>query len=60
MQPTLVMLGTDDPIIPLANARFLADRIPNAQLDLYNCSYLFMLTRLEHAGAYIQLDLKLI
>jgi poly(3-hydroxyalkanoate) depolymerase len=53
-QPTLVMAGTDDPIIPLANARFLADRIPNARLDLYDCGHLFLLTRLERAVASIE------
>jgi poly(3-hydroxyalkanoate) depolymerase len=31
-QPTLVIAGDDDRMIPLANARFLAHRIPNARL----------------------------
>jgi poly(3-hydroxyalkanoate) depolymerase len=31
---TLVISGDDDPLIPVRNARFLADRIPNATLDL--------------------------
>jgi poly(3-hydroxyoctanoate) depolymerase len=30
--PTLVMCGDDDPIVPVANARLLACRIPRAQL----------------------------
>ena len=54
IQPTLVMSGTDDPIIPLSNARFLVDRIPNAQLDLYDCGHLFLLTRLEQAVTSIE------
>jgi pimeloyl-ACP methyl ester carboxylesterase len=40
------MAGEDDPIIPLANARVLASRIPNAQLETFDCGHLFILTRL--------------
>ena len=50
---TLVMAGDDDPIIPLANARLLAKRLPNAQLSIYDCGHLFMLTRLKRASAEI-------
>ncbi len=45
--PTLVLAGEDDPIIPLANARLLADRIPNARLRTFDCGHLFVLTRLD-------------
>ena len=34
--PTLVIHGSDDRINPSANARLLADRIPNAQLHIVN------------------------
>ncbi len=50
---TLVMAGDDDPIIPLANARLLAKRLPNAQLSIYDCGHLFVLTRLKRACAEI-------
>lgn len=30
--PTLVVCGTDDPVIPVGNAEFLANHIPDAQL----------------------------
>jgi poly(3-hydroxyalkanoate) depolymerase len=33
-QPTLVIAGDDDRVIPLANARFLARRIPDARLHV--------------------------
>jgi poly(3-hydroxyalkanoate) depolymerase len=33
-QPTLVIAGEDDPVIPVANARFLARRIPDARLHV--------------------------
>jgi len=32
IQQTLVLCGDDDPLVPIANSRLLADRIPNAQL----------------------------
>jgi poly(3-hydroxyalkanoate) depolymerase len=35
-QPTLVLAGDDDPIIPLVNARILAGLIPHAQLHVYH------------------------
>jgi poly(3-hydroxyoctanoate) depolymerase len=33
-QPTLVLAGDDDPIIPLVNARLIAWRIPNSRLHV--------------------------
>jgi pimeloyl-ACP methyl ester carboxylesterase len=33
-QSTLVLSGDDDPLVPLANARFLARRIPDARLHV--------------------------
>jgi poly(3-hydroxyoctanoate) depolymerase len=33
-QPTLVLAGDDDPIVPLINGRILARLIPNARLDV--------------------------
>ena len=32
--PTLVLHGTDDPLLPVGNARILAERIPGAKLVL--------------------------
>jgi pimeloyl-ACP methyl ester carboxylesterase len=34
-QPTLVLAGDDDPIIPLANSRILHTLIPHAQRHVY-------------------------
>lgn len=44
-QPTLVLAGDDDPIVPLVNARILAACIPDAQLQVVDCGHLFLLTR---------------
>jgi poly(3-hydroxyalkanoate) depolymerase len=43
-QPTLVMAGTDDPIVPLANARILARLIPDAELVTVDDGHLFLVT----------------
>ncbi len=53
-QPTLVMAGGDDPIIPLANARLLTRLIPNARLEIFDCGHLFLLTRLERSAALVE------
>ncbi len=45
-QPTLVISGDDDPIIPLINGRILAWRIPNASLHVVRGGgHLFILER---------------
>jgi poly(3-hydroxyalkanoate) depolymerase len=44
-QPTLILAGDDDPIIPLANARIMAALLPNAQLRVYHDGHLGLLTR---------------
>ena len=53
-QPTLVMAGVDDPIVPLANARILARLIPNAELEVYDCGHLFVLTRTASVVARVE------
>jgi poly(3-hydroxyalkanoate) depolymerase len=53
-QPTLVMAGDDDPIIPLVNARLLTRLIPDAQLEIFDCGHLFLLTRLERSAAALE------
>ena len=35
-QPTLLVMGDDDPIIPAVNARIMARLIPDARLHLYS------------------------
>ena len=45
-QPTLVLAGDADPIVPVVNARLLAARIPDATLRVVaGGSHLFLLTR---------------
>jgi poly(3-hydroxyalkanoate) depolymerase len=51
-QPTLVMAGSDDPIVPLVNARVMAALIRRARLVVIDDGHLFLVTRpLESATA---------
>jgi poly(3-hydroxyalkanoate) depolymerase len=43
-QPTLVIAGTDDPIVPIANGRILAGLIPHARLVTIDDGHLFLVT----------------
>jgi poly(3-hydroxyoctanoate) depolymerase len=45
-QPTLVLAGDDDPIVPATNARILAWRIPDSRLEIIRGGgHLFLLER---------------
>jgi poly(3-hydroxyalkanoate) depolymerase len=45
-QPTLIMAGDDDPIIPIANAVAMAERIPDSRLEVVEeGGHLFLYTR---------------
>ncbi len=43
-QPTLIVAGDDDPIIPLANARLMNRLIPNSRLHVYRGGHLGLVT----------------
>ncbi|WP_138760561.1 poly(3-hydroxyalkanoate) depolymerase [Modestobacter altitudinis] len=43
-QPTLVLAGDDDPIIPVANPRLMARLIPRSELHLYRGGHLALVT----------------
>jgi poly(3-hydroxyalkanoate) depolymerase len=43
-QPTLILAGDDDPLIPLANARLLRLLIPNSRLHVYPGGHLSLVT----------------
>jgi poly(3-hydroxyalkanoate) depolymerase len=43
-QPTMVMMGTDDPIVPVANGRLLASLIPHGRLVTVPDGHLFLET----------------
>jgi poly(3-hydroxyalkanoate) depolymerase len=52
-QPTLVMAGTDDPLVPVVNARILSSIIPDARLVTIDDGHLFLVTSATEAAAMI-------
>ncbi|MFV0680985.1 MAG: poly(3-hydroxyalkanoate) depolymerase [Ottowia sp.] len=46
-QPTLIMAGFDDPLVPVLNARMMNRLIPNSELEMFDCGHLFLMTRPE-------------
>ena len=43
-QQTLLLAGTDDPIVPLVNARLMARGLPHARLETYDDGHLALVT----------------
>jgi pimeloyl-ACP methyl ester carboxylesterase len=52
-QPTLVMAGTDDPLVPVVNGRILAKLIPNAELVTVDDGHLFLVTSAPHCAKIV-------
>jgi poly(3-hydroxyalkanoate) depolymerase len=52
--PVLIMMGRDDPIVPVVNGRILASRLPNARLEVVGSGHLFILTHPEEAARTIE------
>jgi poly(3-hydroxyalkanoate) depolymerase len=52
-QPTLVIAGKDDPIVPPVNGQLIARRIPNAKFVLVDCGHLFILTLADEIAALV-------
>ncbi|SFK36829.1 poly(3-hydroxyalkanoate) depolymerase [Geodermatophilus ruber] len=53
-QPTLVMAGDDDPIIPVVNAQLMARLIPDARLHLYRGGHLALVTEAPELAPVIE------
>ncbi len=53
-QPTLILSGTDDPIVPLINAKIMARLIPNARLHVFDDGHLGLLTSADTLAPVIQ------
>jgi poly(3-hydroxyoctanoate) depolymerase len=52
-QPTLILAGTDDRIVPLANADLLAWAIPHSRKHCFNDGHLFLITDPTSSAAVI-------
>lgn len=53
-QPTLVMMGRDDPLVPPINGRILAALIPDAELRIIDDGHLFIVTQPAQTAAAIE------
>jgi len=53
-QPTLLVAGDDDPIIPVINARVMARLIPNARLHLYRGGHIALITEARELAPVIE------
>lgn len=53
-QPTLVLMGSDDPLVPPINGHILAGLIPNAELRMIDDGHLFMVTRPAETAALVE------
>jgi poly(3-hydroxyalkanoate) depolymerase len=53
-QPTLIVAGDDDPIIPVANARVMARLLPDARLHLYRGGHLALVTEAHDLAPVIE------
>jgi poly(3-hydroxyalkanoate) depolymerase len=52
-QPTLVMHGSDDPLVPAVNAELMHALIPHSELMLLDCGHMFLLTRAQQCARAI-------
>src|ERR1700677_569685 len=53
-QPTLILMGKDDPLVPPINGHILAGLIPNAELRMIDDGHLFMVTRPAETAGVIE------
>jgi poly(3-hydroxyalkanoate) depolymerase len=53
-QPTLIVAGDDDPIIPVVNARIMARLIPDAQLHIYAGGHIALVTEAHDLAPVIE------
>lgn len=57
-QPTLILAGTDDPLVPVINARMLHSMIRNSRLELLDDGHLFLVTKPQKYAAMIEAFLR--
>jgi poly(3-hydroxyalkanoate) depolymerase len=53
-QPTLLVMGDDDPIIPAVNARIMARMLPDARLHLYRGGHIALITEADRLAPVIE------
>jgi pimeloyl-ACP methyl ester carboxylesterase len=53
-QPTLILAGDDDPIIPVVNAKIMNRLLPNARLHLYQGGHLALVTEADELAPRVE------
>jgi len=53
-QPTLILAGRDDPVIPLVNARLMAALIPHSRLHVVDDGHLFVLSQPDETARLLR------
>jgi poly(3-hydroxyalkanoate) depolymerase len=52
-QPTLVIMGIDDPLVPVLNGKILAKLIPDARLVTIDDGHLFLVTSARESAKFV-------
>ncbi len=52
-QPTLILAGNDDPMIPLVNARIMHSLLPDARLHVFDDGHLGLITAADELGPLV-------
>jgi poly(3-hydroxyalkanoate) depolymerase len=53
-QPTLLLMGDDDPIVPLVNARIMARLLPDARLHVYSGGHIALITDAKELAPVVE------
>jgi poly(3-hydroxyalkanoate) depolymerase len=53
-QPTLILMGRDDPLVPAINGHILKALIPNAELQMIDDGHLFIVTKPEETSGLVE------
>jgi poly(3-hydroxyalkanoate) depolymerase len=53
-QPTLILSGADDPIVPPVNAHIIARLLPNAQLHIFDDGHLGLITSVDELAPMVR------
>lgn len=52
--PVLLLMGGDDPLIPVVNGRIIRKRLPDARMVIMDCGHLFILSKPDETAQRIE------
>ena len=53
-QPTLILSGNDDPLVPMINAKMMHQMISKSRLEVIDDGHLFMVTKPRETAEIIE------